>query len=87
MLLVYTGSKIKEHVGGYSFKRGRPRDVREPIPESIAAHPDIREASKKDVAKAKPDVEIVLDTPDYEPLPGHSIPTVRKVAKKAGTKK
>ena len=91
MLLVYKGDEIKVYVGGVAFKRDRPREVHmgrlsEAAKSAIESHPDIREAAEKDVASAKSDADLVIETPDYEPPPGHEIPT-RRTIKKASKKK
>ena len=87
MLLVYKGDKIKEYIAGVVFKRDRPREVNLAAMDAaqrtlIEGHKDIREAISKDEAKAKSDIEIVLDTADYEPPRGHAVPVARKVSKK-----
>ena len=86
MLMVYKGKEIKIHIAGVVLKRGRPREInldgmRAEDRRTIEDHKEIVGADVKEVAKAKSDVELVLDTPDYQPLRGHEIPK-RKKAKR-----
>lgn len=90
--LVYKGEKIKEYAGGYVFTRNVPRDVAIEKLDDLSRHQiesnkDITEASKS--AKPGPtDVELVLDTPGYEPPAGHDMPRLtRKATKKRSKRK